>query len=116
MRRRTPPWILIPPAISLIYAIAVVVAAWTAPEKGFQAFVGQHVAIVDDGGPAEVAGLRAGDLIVTADGVPITSTLDYAFRVLRREPQELVTLGVRRDGADLAIPIRFGESPPPWSA
>ncbi len=115
-RRRTSPWVLIPPAISLIYAIAVVVAAWTAPEKGFQAFVGQHVAIVDAGGPAEAAGLRAGDLITSADGVPITSTLDYAFRVLQREPNELVALGVRRNGADLSIPIRFGEAPPPWSA
>jgi DNA-binding NtrC family response regulator len=114
--RRTSPWVLVPPSIALIYAIAVVVAAWSAPEKGFQAFVGQRVAIIDEGGPAEAAGLRAGDLIVAADGVPITSTLDYAFRVLQREPGELVTLGVRRDGQAHSIPIRFGESPPPWSA
>ncbi len=115
-RRRTSPWVLIPPSLSLVYAIAVVIAAWSAPEKGFQAFVGQQVAIVDEGGPAEAAGLRAGDLIVAADGTAITSTLDYAFHVLQREPGEIVTLGIRRDGSELAIPIRFEHAPVPWGA
>ena len=113
-RRRVSPWVLIPPSIALVYAIAVVVVTWSAPDKGFQAFVGQHVAIVDEGGPAEA--LHAGDLIVAADGVPISSTLDYAFRVLQRDPGETVILGIRRDGRDLAIPITFEPSPPPWGA
>jgi DNA-binding NtrC family response regulator len=115
-KRRTSAWVLVPASISLIYAIAVVVAAWTAPDKGFQAFVGQRVAVVDEGGVAEAAGLRPGDVIVAADGVSITSTLDYAFRVLQREPGETVTLGVRRGAEQVDIAIRFEESPPPWSA
>jgi DNA-binding NtrC family response regulator len=85
-----------PALLSLAYAIAVVVVSWRAPEKGFKAFTGQRVVEVDDAGVADVAGLREGDVIVSVDGVPIKSTLDYAFRVLQRQPGETVILGVRR--------------------
>ncbi len=115
-RRRTSAWVLVPSAVSLIYAIAVVVAAWSAPAKGFQAFVGHRVVYVESGGPAASAGLRAGDVIVGIDGTPITGTLDYAYRVLRRAPGDTVTLEVRRDGTEHDIPIHCGQSPPPWSA
>src|SRR5262245_14765496 len=105
-----------PALASLAFAIAVVISAWRAPDKGFQAFLGHTVVHVDPGGIADRAGLREGDVIVEVDGRKVTSTLDYAFRVLRRAPGEHVALGVRRDGSRLDIALELGPSPPPWSA
>ena len=102
-----------PAVLALAYAIAVDIAAWRAPDKGFQAFTGRRVVYVEAGGAAERAGLRDGDEIVAIDGRPVTSTLDYADRVLVREPGEVVTLTVAR-GADVRIELE--PAPPPWSA
>jgi len=89
-------WIVVPPALALAYAIAVVIAAWRAPDKGFAAFTGQRVVFVEDGGLADLAGLREGDVIVEADGTKVTGTLDYALRVLSRGEGETVRLVVER--------------------
>ncbi len=107
---------VVPPMVALAYAIAVVIAAWHAPDKGFQAFTGHRVVHVEDGGVAERAGLAEGDVIVAVDGTPISSTLDYAFRVLDRAPGETVVLGVTRAGAPHEVTLLLGRSPPPWSA
>ncbi len=118
-------WIVLPALLSLAYAIAVVIAAWRAPEKGFQAFTGHRVVYVAPGGRAEAAGLREGDVIRAIDGVPVASTFDYAYRVLVREPGERVVLGVDRAAGDSGsrlpparetIAIELGPAPPPWSA
>ncbi len=98
MSGRASPWIVVPALLSLAYANAVVIAAWGAPDKGFHAFTGHriiHVHVEADGRAAR-AGLREGDVITAVDGVPVTSTLDYAFRVLRRPPGDVVTLQPRR--------------------
>jgi transcriptional regulator with GAF, ATPase, and Fis domain len=90
-------WIVVPPALALAYAIAVVVVAWRAPDKGFAAFVGQRVVFIEEGGVADRAGLREGDVIARADGTKVTGTLDYAMRVLSRGEGETVHLGVMRE-------------------
>ncbi|HUJ58552.1 MAG TPA: sigma 54-interacting transcriptional regulator, partial [Kofleriaceae bacterium] len=105
-------WVIAPAALALAYAIAVVVAAWRAPDKGFQAFVGRRVADVVPGGLADRAGLREGDVIETIDGAPVAGTFDYAARVLGRAPGEAVVLGTSRGN----VRIVLGASPPPWSA
>ncbi|MEO8551152.1 MAG: PDZ domain-containing protein, partial [Kofleriaceae bacterium] len=111
------PWIVAPAVLALVYAIAVVVAAWRAPEKGFLAFTGHRVAHVDVGGIADRAGLATGDVIVAIDAVPVTSTFDYAARVLGRAPGETVVLTVRGGGApERSIVLALAASPPPWAA
>ena len=119
--RRASWWIVVPPALALAYAIAVVIVAWRAPDKGFQAFTGHRVVHIEDGGVADRAGLAEGDVIVAVDGTPITGTLDYAFRVLDRAPGETVVLGVTRAGGDGSsvrhdVTLLLEPSPPPWSA
>jgi DNA-binding NtrC family response regulator len=109
-------WILVPPVLSIAYAIAVVVVAWRAPDKGFQAFIGHRVVYVEPGGVADTAGLLEGDVIEQIDGAPVAGTFDYAYRVLRREPGESVSLRVARDGAALDVAIRLGAPRPPWSS
>ncbi|HEY6039443.1 MAG TPA: sigma 54-interacting transcriptional regulator, partial [Kofleriaceae bacterium] len=107
------PWIVAPAVLALAYAIAVVIAAWRAPAKGFLAFTGHRVAHVEVGGIADRAGLATGDVITAIDGTPVTSTFDYAARVLDRAPGETVTLTLD-DAHDVKLVL--GASPPPWSA
>src|SRR5262252_1531464 len=113
MRTRASPWIVVPAVLALAYAVAVDIAAWSAPAKGFQAFTHRRVAYVEPGGAAQRAGLRAGDTIVGVDGVPVTSTLDYAARLLVRAPGDTVVLQVERDGARRDVGIALAASPPP---
>lgn len=57
------------------------------------------------GGPAEAAGLEAGDLIVTADG-RIVAGVDDLHRVLARRPtDQAVTLGIVRAGRLFDVPV-----------
>jgi transcriptional regulator with GAF, ATPase, and Fis domain len=107
------PWIVAPAVLALAYAIAVVIAAWRAPQKGFVAFTGHRVAHVEVGGIADRAGLVTGDVITAIDGAPVTSTFDYAARVLGRAPGDTVVL---TDNGGREIRLVLGASPPPWSA
>ncbi|HEY5924508.1 MAG TPA: sigma 54-interacting transcriptional regulator [Kofleriaceae bacterium] len=116
MPRRTTPWLVVPALLALAYAIAVDVVAWRAPDKGFQAFTGQRIIDIEPGGIAEQAGLREGDVIVAVDAKPITGTLDYAFRVLGREPGETVAFTVDRAGERREATVTLQRSPPPWTA
>ena len=63
--------VIAPAFLALAYAIAVVVAAWTAPEKGFLVFTGDRVVHVERGG---IADRVSSPLIVRVDGLPVTST------------------------------------------
>ncbi|MDK2868705.1 MAG: carboxyl-terminal processing protease [Clostridiales bacterium] len=56
--------------------------------------------------PAEKAGLKAGDLIVTVDGASTADwTTEKAVSVIRGEAGTPVTLGVKREGADGTLDI-----------
>jgi serine protease Do len=59
------------------------------------------------GGPAEVAGLEVGDVIVTADGVAINSARRFGAALHRYAGETQVTLGVLHDGTrrELRVPI-----------
>ena len=123
--RKASHWVVVPSVLSLAYAIAVVIAAWRAPEKGFHAFTGHRVAHVERGGLADVAGMRVDDVIVAVDGTPVANTFDYAARVLGRAPGETVRFAISRalaPGGDVhgtvtrELSIVLQPSPPPWSA
>ena len=103
---------------TLAYAVAVVFAASNSSDKGFVVFVERRVVETTPGGAVARAGIRPGDVAETVDGRPLTSTLDYVDRVLRRPPGDRVTFGFRRaQGSPLReVEVRLGESPPPWSA
>jgi transcriptional regulator with GAF, ATPase, and Fis domain len=116
--RRTSPWLVLPTLLGLTYAIAVVHVAWQAPDKGFQAFTGARIVDVEPGGIAERAGLREGDVIVAVDDKPIAGALDYAARVLRREPGDTVAFRVERGSAKTPVEanVALGPAKPPWYA
>ena len=63
-------------------------------------------------GPAEHAGLRAGDLVRAAGGLPIRRARDLTRTVGRRRPGTPLRLTIERQGADLAVAAILGSRPP----
>src|SRR5690606_38722849 len=55
------------------------------------------------GGPADLAGLRAGDRIVAMDGMPV-ETFDEWAAMIRERPGETIELRVERGGDTAAAP------------
>ncbi|HKU80244.1 MAG TPA: PDZ domain-containing protein, partial [Rhodanobacteraceae bacterium] len=67
---------------------------------------GLHVNAVTPGGPAERAGLQAGDTITAVDGKPVGTTDASSERALRRaEAGKPVRLAVTRDGKTLHVDV-----------
>lgn len=60
---------------------------------------------VVEGGPADAAGMRAGDRVVAVEGEPVDSWQAFAEAVERR-PGEAVTVTVRRDGEARSLTVR----------
>jgi S1-C subfamily serine protease len=72
---------------------------------------GQSVVEVVEDGPSAAAGIEPGDVITAFDGQEISrqnSLLDLLFG---REPGELVTLTVERNGAPQSFEVTLGERP-----
>jgi S1-C subfamily serine protease len=72
---------------------------------------GQTVVEVVEDGPSAAAGLEPGDVITALDGEEVsqqTSLLDLLFS---REPGDLVSLTVERDGAIETVEVTLGERP-----
>ena len=79
--------------------------------RQFDTAAGAVVVEVVDGTPADTAGLRQGDIVVTLDGAPIGSMVELSSIVQRSSPGEQVTLGVVRDGDESDVSVTLGERP-----
>ena len=64
---------------------------------------------VTPGGPAEAAGIQAGDVIVAIDGRPITAPDELIVAIRARAPGETVTLTIREDSGDRDVAVVLGE-------
>jgi regulator of sigma E protease len=60
---------------------------------------------VMEGGPAALAGLKSGDLIVAANGTPITNYKELVDYINAR-PEETVSLAVQRGKSDLTFRVK----------
>jgi serine protease Do len=78
---------------------------------GVQEREGVLVADVMKGGPAEAAGLRAGDVIVELSGSKIREVPDLQRRVAAVAPGQTVAVGVVRDRKPERLNVRIGEMP-----
>ena len=56
-------------------------------------------------GPAEAAGLRAGDVVLALDQKPMQNARQFDVNLYRRAPGERVTLSVKRGGETLVVPV-----------
>ncbi|WP_300450336.1 DegQ family serine endoprotease [Accumulibacter sp.] len=72
---------------------------------------GALVNAVEKGGPAEKAGVEAGDVILKFDGKPINSSGDLPRLVGATRPGSKVTLQVWRKGASRDLSLVVAESP-----
>ena len=66
--------------------------------------------VEEDSGAAEVD-LRPGDVIVEVDGEPLATMSELVAEVRRREPGDIVTLEVVRDGEVFEVDVELGERP-----
>jgi serine protease Do len=70
---------------------------------------GVRVTDVTAGGPAELAGLRNGDVIYRVNGVMLRNSTEFTAMLAQRRPNDVVTVEVRRDGTeDQTIRVRLG--------
>src|SRR5438309_6596099 len=78
---------------------------------GVREHEGVLVADVMKGGPAETAGLRAGDVVVELNGTRIHEVPDLQRHIANVAPGQRVRLGVVRDGAPQRITVIVAEMP-----
>jgi S1-C subfamily serine protease len=67
---------------------------------------------LDAGSPAESAHINMGDLLLSADGVPLHSERDLDAVLGRHAPGTLLRLVVRRDRENREVPVMVRELPP----
>lgn len=72
---------------------------------------GAIVTTVYDDGPAEAAGLRAGDVVVAVDGVAVDDPDAFGYRFTTRGTEGETTLTIIRGGRERTVTVRLG--PPP---
>ncbi|HJQ33911.1 MAG TPA: PDZ domain-containing protein [Pyrinomonadaceae bacterium] len=63
---------------------------------------------VDRNGPADLAGLKEGDVVFEFGGKPIRTPGDLRLRIYESIPGSTVTVSVMRDGQRLDIPVKIG--------
>jgi len=63
---------------------------------------------VNAGSPAEQAGIKAGDVLVSLDGEPLTDGGQYRNRAAQAKPGATVGIGLIRDGRRLELPVKVG--------
>jgi putative serine protease PepD len=77
------------------------------PETG----TGALVAGVVQGGPADKAGIRLGDRIISIDGRTVEDSDDVASAVVPREPGDEVKIVLRRGGNERTVTVKLGTRP-----
>ncbi len=58
--------------------------------------------------PAEIAGLRNGDIVIEFGGVPTRTRLELESRIERAEPGSIVTVVLMRGAERVEIPVKIG--------
>jgi serine protease Do len=64
---------------------------------------------VNENSPAEQAGLKPGDVLVSLDGAALNDGGQYRNRAALAQPGATVIVGVLRDGKRLDLPVRVGK-------
>jgi S1-C subfamily serine protease len=76
-----------------------------------QATMGAYIADVVPGGPADQAGMRPGDVVVSADGQEVSNFDDLLGLIAFRRPGDVMNLTALRDGQQVEISVTLGERP-----
>jgi len=82
-----------------------------ASSLGSTATRGALVSSVSANGPAQRAGIRAGDIVVSVDNEPVSEGRDLLRAVLTRRVGATVAVGVLRDGQRTSLSLTTAERP-----
>jgi len=63
---------------------------------------------VTDGGPAQKAGLKSGDVVTAVDGKAVSTLEQLRLLVAEFAPKTRITLTVMRDGKSTSVPVTLG--------
>jgi serine protease Do/serine protease DegQ len=74
---------------------------------------GVLVTLVQEGTPAEEAGLQRDDIIVAIDGKAVEDANDLRFRVAARNPGTEIELTIEREGETLTKTVKLGDADDP---
>jgi membrane-associated protease RseP (regulator of RpoE activity) len=66
---------------------------------------------VAPGGPAALAGIQAGDLILGIEKTPITELADFYNELLKRVSGDVVKITLQRKGQQIAVSVTLGLNP-----
>ncbi len=80
----------------------------TEPDYAYSGDDGMRLKAVIPGGPAEKAGIQAGDKIVEIDGMPITNVYEYAHALGVLKPEKTVKMAVLRGDERIELTITPG--------
>jgi putative serine protease PepD len=72
---------------------------------------GAAVSEVTSGSAADKAGVKSGDVITAVNGSPVKDPTDLAGLIAAREPDEAVTLTIRRGGDTVQVQATLGSTP-----
>ncbi|HNT98221.1 MAG TPA: PDZ domain-containing protein, partial [Elusimicrobiales bacterium] len=61
------------------------------------------------GSPAEKAGFRRGDVIVSCDGTPVETNEDLIHRIYTRRPGDKAEIVFLRDGREMSVSVTLAE-------
>jgi len=64
---------------------------------------------VEQGGPADEAGLKSGDVVVELNGEPVRNFYDFRIEIANSSPGTEVDLGIFREGEDMSFTVELGE-------
>jgi serine protease Do len=79
-----------------------------AAAEGLERVEGAVVVQTEPGGPAAVAGLQPGDVIVEIAGQPVRTVSDLQNQLVRLEPGASVPLRAIRDGREVSLSAQLG--------
>jgi S1-C subfamily serine protease len=66
---------------------------------------------ISKSGPADIAGIKDGDIVTDFDGIPTRTRRELELRIERAQPYSTVTVVVIRDGQRMEIPVKVGAEP-----
>lgn len=82
-----------------------------AQQLGLPDASGALVLLVYEGSPAELGGLKPGDVILEFNGKPVRDMLDLRNRVVETDIGQKATMRVRRDGRELSLQTVIAAEP-----
>lgn len=78
---------------------------------GLQKPEGALVSVVEPGGPAEQAGLQAGDVVLAIDGVTVVDSIDLITSAAKAKPGTQVDLLIWRNAKPMHLAAKLGALP-----